>query len=308
MNKKLIQSPLNYTGGKYKLLPQILPHFPKDIKIFLDLFAGGCSVGININSDKVIFNDISSNLINLFNTFKNVDEDYLLNYIYNCINKYNLSNSSKNGYSYYNCKSDKGLANYNREGFLELREVLNNNIKNNSNEYNILLYVLIVYAFNNQIRFNKKGEFNLPVGKRDFNSKMKNKLLKFIKRLHEGNYSFINKDFEEINIDQIEEGTFIYIDPPYLITCATYNENGGWTKEKECNLLSYLDKLHCKGFKFALSNILESKGKKNDILISWLNRNKNKYKEIALNYNYSNSNYQTKYKSNPSKEVLIVNY
>ena len=27
----MIQSPLNYTGGKYKLLPQILPMFPGDI-------------------------------------------------------------------------------------------------------------------------------------------------------------------------------------------------------------------------------------------------------------------------------------
>lgn len=35
----MIQSPLNYTGGKYKLLPQILPLFPKDIDVFVDLFA-----------------------------------------------------------------------------------------------------------------------------------------------------------------------------------------------------------------------------------------------------------------------------
>lgn len=36
----MIQSPLNYTGGKFKLLPQILPHFPKDIDVFVDLFCG----------------------------------------------------------------------------------------------------------------------------------------------------------------------------------------------------------------------------------------------------------------------------
>ena len=39
----MIQSPLNYTGGKYKLLPQILPLFPKDIDVFVDLFCGGCN-------------------------------------------------------------------------------------------------------------------------------------------------------------------------------------------------------------------------------------------------------------------------
>ena len=46
---QLIQSPLNYTGGKYKLLPQILPLFPKEIDCFVDLFCGGCNVGINID-------------------------------------------------------------------------------------------------------------------------------------------------------------------------------------------------------------------------------------------------------------------
>lgn len=39
---------------------------------------------------------------------------------------------------------------------------------------------MIVYSFNNQIRFNSKGEFNLPVGKRDFNQRMESKLIDFI--------------------------------------------------------------------------------------------------------------------------------
>ena len=41
---KYIKSPLNYTGGKYKLLDKILPLFPNDINTFVDLFAGGGSV------------------------------------------------------------------------------------------------------------------------------------------------------------------------------------------------------------------------------------------------------------------------
>jgi hypothetical protein len=36
-----IKSPLNYTGGKYKLLPQLLEVFPKQVDTFVDLFAGG---------------------------------------------------------------------------------------------------------------------------------------------------------------------------------------------------------------------------------------------------------------------------
>ena len=41
MKNNYIQSPLNYTGGKYKLLNQLVPLFPKNINTFIDLFGGG---------------------------------------------------------------------------------------------------------------------------------------------------------------------------------------------------------------------------------------------------------------------------
>ena len=71
---KLIQSPLNYTGGKFKLLPQILPLFPKEIDCFVDLFCGGCNVGINVKSNKVNYNDLNRHLLYLYNTYKNLDK------------------------------------------------------------------------------------------------------------------------------------------------------------------------------------------------------------------------------------------
>lgn len=171
-----------------------------------------------------------------------------------------------------------------------------------------MLYVLIVYAFNNQIRFNKKGEFNLPVGKRDFNKKMREKLSVFIDRLKSGDYKFESMDFRELNTDDWSEKTFVYADPPYLITCATYNEQDGWNEDLEKELLSYLDKLNDRKIRFALSNVLRSKGKENTILMDWINRNIGKYHVIYLDYDYSNSNYQTKDKNSKAEEVLIVNY
>lgn len=306
-NKELIQSPLNYIGGKFKLLPQILPLFPKEIPTFVDLFSGGCNVGVNVNCNKVIFNDLQENLLYLFNTLKNLDKESTFDFINEIIDKYDLSRSSENGYDFYNCESGKGLGEYNKQRFLKLREDFNFH-KNPDYYYYIMLYVMVVYSFNNQMRFNSKGEFNLPVGKRDFNTKMQMKLSKFIDRLKSSDYTFLCKDFKDINIEDYGKGTFLYADPPYLITCATYNEQGGWTEDSEKELLAYLDDVHKKGYRFALSNVLESKGKRNDILIQWVDKNKDKYKIIDLNYNYSNSNYQTKDKTNSSREVLIINY
>ena len=305
----IIQSPLNYTGGKYKLLPQILPLFPKDINVFVDLFCGGCNVGVNVESNRVIYNDLNENLLYLYNTFKNFDKESILEWVYEIIEKYNLSLVSKHGYDYYRCDSSKGLGDYNRESYLKLRADFNKkHAKGNFYYDSVMLYVIIVYAFNNQIRFNSNGEFNLPVGKRDFNKKMKQKLIEFIDRIQAQNCTFTCCDFREFDISVLTPQDFVYVDPPYLITCATYNEQGGWNESTEKDLLAFLDELHNKHIRFALSNVLRSKGKENKILIEWLEKKADNYTVIPLNYSYSNSNYQTKDKTSVSEEVLIINY
>ena len=40
MKNKHIKSPLNYVGGKYKLLDKIIPLLPRNINTFVDLFGG----------------------------------------------------------------------------------------------------------------------------------------------------------------------------------------------------------------------------------------------------------------------------
>ena len=67
--EQLIKSPLNYTGGKFKLLPQILPLLPDDIGTFVDLFCGGGNVGVNIRAEKIICNDIEP-----LSYYKNISE------------------------------------------------------------------------------------------------------------------------------------------------------------------------------------------------------------------------------------------
>lgn len=303
--KEIIPSALNYTGGKYKLLPQILPFFPKDADKVVDLFCGGCNVGININCNKVQFNDSNKYLMGLLDTFRRLSKEEVFEWLFAAIDRYNLSLVSENGYEYYGCESSKGLGSYNKEGYNNLRKDFNSK-KTQDDEYFLMLYLLIVYSFNNQLRFNKKGEFNLPVGKRDFNAKMQEKLEGFLNRIKSGDYGFTNGDFREIKLDEFTDKSFFYADPPYLITCATYNEQDGWTEKDEYDLLSYLEQLDKKGIRFALSNVLESKGKKNKILADWIKKNK-KFKVISLDYDYSNSNYQTT-REGVTKEVLVVNY
>lgn len=304
--KKVIPSALNYTGGKYKLLPQILPLFPENIDYAIDIFCGGCNVGINLKCNKVLFNDTNEHLIGLLNTLKMMKKEESYETIMNIINVYHLSLVSEKGYEFYGCNSSDGLAEYNKAGYNRLRSDFNSRTERD-NQYFLMLYVLIVYAFNNQLRFNKKGQFNLPVGKRDFNSKLQEKFSAFVDRLKSGDYIFMNQDFREVSMDALTENSFVYADPPYLITCATYNEQNGWTENDERELLKFLDLLNDKGVKFALSNVLEHKGNHNYILEEWI-ASHSAYRVIDLNYSYDNSNYHGKAKQTSTREVLIINY
>lgn len=100
---------------------------------------------------------------------------------------------------------------------------------------------------------------------------------------------------------------FVYVDPPYLITCAAYNEQGGWSEVDEEDLLQKLDDLSQRGIKFALSNVLESKGRENVLLRKWIESRPN-YKMVDLNYSYNNANYQRQNKEQKTREILVVNY
>lgn len=300
-----VRSPLNYTGSKYKLLSQIEVFFPDKVDIFIDLFCGGGNVGVNINSSHIVFNDINISLIGLLKYFKDNSASQIIQDVKLIIQQYNLSNTCKNGYSYYKCNSSDGLGKYNKEYYIKLRKDFNL-LQKKDNKYYGMLYTLIIYAYNNQIRFNQKGEFNLPIGKRDFNQSMQKKLKLFCRQLAHKNSSFTSIFFNKINTNSLTENSFVYADPPYLLSCASYNENDNWNINSEKKLYAFLDVLHKKNIKFAVSNVLESKGDKNYILENWVIENK--YNLHKLNFNYSNSSHNKKYKKYKEVEILVTNY
>lgn len=300
-----VKSPLNYTGGKYKILNQIIPIFPNDLDLFVDMFSGGANVGINVNAKKIVCVDKQKEIIRIMELFKKYEDGYIIDKLEKIIDKYELSNSLLNGYECYECTSDKGLGSYNKTKYINLRNDYNH-IKNDSIEKDFLFLTLVIYGFNNQIRFNSEGEFNMPVGKRDFNNSLRKNLKNFITKLKTKDIDFVNSDFREFIIETYEN-TLVYCDPPYFLGTASYNENGGWTEKDEIDLLNYLSVLDSRGVKFALSNVIEHKGDKNNILDAWIRENN--YKVHFINCDYNNSNYH-KQEGNVKKtvEIVVTNY
>lgn len=298
--QQFINSCFNYTGGKYRLLPQIYPHFPNKYENFVDLFCGGGTVGINsLPKKQIVLNDSQSQVIEWFEVLRNHSFEEVTRKLEAIINTFNLSDTYRKGYEFYGAESSKGLVQFNKKGYLKMRAFYNT--MDSTVDKPFFFYLLTVYGFNNQIRFNKKGEFNLPVGKRDFNKSMRTKLYHFQQALASKSVVTFDLDFESLTLKKED---FVYVDPPYLITTASYNENGLWNPSEEKRLLTYLDTLNHQGNKFALSNVLEHKGRVNEILEEW----SKKYKIIDLDYQYNNSNYQSKNIEKRTREVLIVNY
>lgn len=97
MQKELVKSPMNYIGGKYKLLPQLLPLFPNNISMFYDVF-GGANVALNVISEFVLYNDIVPYVSNMFNELKGEDVNLCLNKIKQLITHYELSKTNKKGF------------------------------------------------------------------------------------------------------------------------------------------------------------------------------------------------------------------
>lgn len=280
-----IKSPLNYTGGKYKILAPILNSFPKQVNTFVDLFAGGFNVGINTDAKTIICNDHITYLIDLYKYFKDNSIDVILTEINERIVEYNLSQQ-------------------NVEGYNNLRE------RYNISKSIVDFFVLTCFSFNHQIRFNNKHKFNTPFGKErsSYNKRIESNLIDFCCALHDKNITFCNKDFMEVDLSTLGALDLVYCDPPYLISTGSYNDGKrgfkDWTVIEEQQLLTLLDDLNSNNIKFALSNVFYHKGKSNDLLIEW----SEKYNTIYIDNSYSNCSYQFKDRNSKTVEVLITNY
>lgn len=285
MHSPYIKSPMNYTGGKYKILKHIIPSFPDDINNFVDLFAGGLNVGINVKADTIYANDQITYLIELYRFFQDNNTDDLIAKIKSRIAEYNLTQD-------------------NQEGYLDLRK------EYNTSGQLLDLFVLTCYSFNHQIRFNSKHEFNTPFGKErsSFNSSIESNLIRFCNALHSKNIILSTGDFMSFDFSKLTAGDLVYCDPPYLITTGSYNDGKrgfkDWTIKEELQLLSLLDDLNSRNIYFALSNVFAHKGLTNDDLIEW----SKKYHVNFIDKSYANCSYHFKDRDTKTIEVLVTNY
>lgn len=273
-NLEIIKSPLNYTGSKYAIFPEISKVFPKHISTFVDAMGGAFNVGVNVVADKVIYNEFLPHTFEIVKLLLSDDKQFIIDKVESIIKEFNLKKADKVAY-------------------LNLR-----------NNYNLTkdiykLFVLHMFCFQNQMRFNSKLEFNCPVGNCSYNETLINRIKNFTPKTHE--FKLINGSYENLVFTELDKDALFYFDPPYFITSATYNDGKrgfvGWDADEETKLLDYLAELHRNGFKFVLSNVLFHNDSTNHLLNEWVKTHKFYIKNI--------DNVGSK---NSRDEVIITNF
>jgi DNA adenine methylase Dam len=281
-------------------MPQIARLFPPQIRHYYEPFVGGGSSALYVSAEEYHLNDIDSYIIKLHRFIGEFADNQqgLLDGLFHLIAEYGMT-LSFNGITV----SDElkrqyaktYFAQYNRPGFLRMREDFN------ADKSDMLrLYTLLIYGFNHFLRFNSSGNFNLPVGNVDFNKNVYNALVGYLKFVREKNVSYYCGDYKSFLRNAVfSDGDFVYLDPPYLISASEYNKV--WSPLEEINILSVLDELNERGVKFAISNLIAHKGQENAIFAEW--SKKYSVDEIASNYiSYHDNTIKN------SREVLVRNY
>ena len=273
-DRSIIRSPLNYTGSKYSIFNEILRVCPKHISTFVDIMGGAFNVGVNIVAKTVIYNELLPHTYNIIKMLLEENKNDILSKVNEIIHFYNLQ------------KADK-------ESYISLR----NHYNQTKDIYE--LFVLHMYCFQNQMRFNSKMEFNTPIGNCSFNESLVERILSFTPKTTD--VRLFNKSYAELDLGAVDKDSVFYFDPPYFITNATYNDGKrgfvGWNADEETKLLDYIADLDSKGFKFILSNVIYHNDETNYLLAEWIKT-----------HNYNVKNIDNVGAKNSRDEVLITNF
>ena len=223
----IIVPPIKSQGIKTKLVPWIndlILHSGIDLERaqWIEPFFGTGVVGLNspVRGHHII-GDSNPHIINFYQALQHND---ITPYSMRAYLEHEgdlLANSEEDGYVHYRFVKDRFNSKFSPYDFIFLSRA----------------------GFNGMMRFNKKGQWNIPFCKKPerfapaYITKICNQVDKAQKVIHKYTWEFHNRNFIE-TINQAQEGDIIYCDPPYFGRYVDYYN--GWTEEDENNLYQAL--------------------------------------------------------------------
>jgi DNA adenine methylase len=227
---------VKWAGGKSQLIPQIIRLMPSRFARYFEPFLGGGAVFFHTASynRNAFLSDINVDLINAYKIIRNNVEELITAL------KYHQDEYTKSPKSYYYQLRDKtkGL----------------NKIENAAR-----FITLNKTCYNGLYRVNKKGLFNVPIGR------YKNPLicdpvnLRKMSIVLSQSASYLGViDYKKILVEKVDKDDFVYLDPPFHPISNTANftsyTNSGFSFEDQKELATIFKELTRRGCKLLLSN------------------------------------------------------
>ena len=280
---------IKWAGGKYRLSDEflkILPNIDFKKNKYIEPMVGSGGFLFNLNPKKAYISDINENLIYTYCTIRdNVHE---------LIELLELYKDSHSADFYY----------FQRNLYNKLK-----NLDENRLELSALFIYLNKTCFNGLYRENSKGDFNVPLGK-DSNDNL------LPMAYNEDNLKYISKflknkeikchGYEEI-LNIINEGDFVYLDPPYIPlnkSSFTKYSKSDFTLNNHKKLSNFCSKLSDLGAFFMLSN--SDIPKTREIYLN--NFKSGDYKRFFRTTTVSRSIASKSKNRNYASEIIITNY
>lgn len=232
---------VKYRGGKSKEIPHLIKHIPSFTGRYIEPFFGGGALYFYLEPKKAIINDINSKLMAFY---KGVKSDFeLLSKELQEIEKTYLINRRK--FEELKAKTpDLRVDDENEALYYQIRDMFND-LKEKKYSDAFLYFFINKTAYSGMIRYNAKGEFNVPYGRyanlnTSLVTKAHSKLL--------ANTEIYNLDYKNI-FDMANEDDFMFLDPPYDCVFSDYGNaeyKDGFNEKNHTELANSFLNLKCK--------------------------------------------------------------
>jgi DNA adenine methylase len=279
---------IKYRGGKSNEIPNIKKHMPKYKGRYIEPFFGGGALYFHLEPKQAIINDTNTKLIAFYKGIKN---NYLvLRTELDKIEKTYEANRRQFDALKQQTPNER-VEDKNEALYYQIRDIFDDLT---DKEYSdALLYFFInKTAYSGMIRYNSKGEFNVPFGRyTHLNTALVTK--KHSDLLAKAD--IYNADYRDI-FDLVQPDDFIFLDPPYDCVFSDYgNEEykDGFNDNCHIALAEDFKKLNCKVLLVIGRTPLTEK-LYGDIIID----------EYAKNYSV---NIRNRFKSGAT-HILVANY
>ena len=231
---------IKYRGGKSKELDELTPFIPPYKGRYIEPFFGGGAMYFHLEPQSAIINDINAPLMSFY---KGVRDDY--DTVRADLDKLQIE-YEKNRKDFETRKKQaptERVEDKNEPLYYHIRDMYNGLIPREMSQAAVY-YFINKTAYSGMIRYNSKGEYNVPYGRyRNFNTSIlteNHSLLLKSAEIRNGDYKAI--------FDKACPDDFIFLDPPYDCIFSDYgNEEykNGFGEESHRQLAQDIKNLNC---------------------------------------------------------------